>query len=75
MERMFAGTFFVPVPSTGIPAKAGQFLSCKHSIPLCQDDIMLTLQSVEPGMKNVPSRQTSCPGKRPVPANVPSGFM
>ena len=53
MERMFAGTFFVPsrpsgipVRSTGIPAKAGQFLSYKHSVPLCRDDIMLTLQIV-----------------------------
>ena len=49
----FAGMFFVPsrqsripVRSTGIPAKAGQFLSYKHFVPLCRDDIMLTLQIV-----------------------------
>ena len=29
-----------------VPAKAGQFLSYKHSVPLCRDDIMLTLQIV-----------------------------
>ena len=40
MERM------LPVRSTGIPAKVGQFLSYKHSIPLYWDDIMLTLQIV-----------------------------
>ena len=28
------------------PGKAGQFLTCKHSVPLCRDDIMLTLQIV-----------------------------
>ena len=51
--KNFARTFFVPsrqsgipVRSTGIPAKAGQFLSYKRSVPLCQDDIMLTLQIV-----------------------------
>ena len=38
----------IPVRSTGIPAKAGQFLSYKHSVPLCRDDIMLTLQ-IAPG--------------------------
>ena len=50
---MFAGTFFVPsrqsgipVRSTGIPAKTRQFLSYKRSVPLCLDDIMLTLQIV-----------------------------
>ena len=59
--KNFAGTFFVPsrqsgipVRSTGIPAKAGQFLSYKHSVPLCRDDIMLTLQIV-PG-EIVPGR-------------------
>ena len=55
MERTlyFVGTFFVPsrqngilVRSTGIPAKAGQFLSYKYSVPLCRDDIMLSLQIV-----------------------------
>ena len=36
----------IPVRSTGILAKAGEFLSYKHSVPLCRDDIMLTLQIV-----------------------------
>ena len=36
----------IPVRSTGIAAKAGPFLSYKHSIPLCRDDIMLGLQIV-----------------------------
>ena len=37
----------IPVErSTGIPAKAGQFLSCKHTVSLCRDDIMLTFQIV-----------------------------
>ena len=59
--KNFAGTFFVPsrqsgipVRSTGIPAKAGQFLSYKRSVPLCRDDIMLTLQII-PG-EIVPGR-------------------
>ena len=53
MEKPFAGTIFVPswrngipVRSTRIPAKAGQFLSYKQSVPLSWDDIMLTLQIV-----------------------------
>ena len=54
----------VPVPSTGLPAKAGQFLSCKHTVPLCRDDIM-TLQIV-------PGRNIQRDEKRPIPANVPS---
>ena len=61
MERMLTGTFFVPfrqsgipVRSTGIPGKAAQFLSCKHSVPLCRGDMMLTLQIV-PG-EIVPGR-------------------
>ena len=29
-----------------IPAKTRQFLSYKHSVPLCRDDIMLSLQIV-----------------------------
>ena len=50
-KEYFPGRFLsrqngVPVRSTGIPEKAGQFLSCKHSVPLCRDDIMLTLQIV-----------------------------
>ena len=51
--KKFAGMFFVssrksgiPVRSTEIPAKAGQFLSHKHFVPLSPDDIMLTLQIV-----------------------------
>ena len=35
--------------------KAEQFLSCKHSVPLYRDDIMLTLQIV-PG-EIVPGRK------------------
>ena len=53
-----------------------EFLSYKHIVPLCRDDIMLTLQivpgeivpgyqvgtsSCKSGMKSVLSRQTSCP--------------
>ena len=48
--KNFAWTFFVPswqngipVRSTGIPAKAGQFLSYKHSVPLCRDDTKLVI--------------------------------
>ena len=52
--KNFAGTFFVPSRQSGIPAKAGQFLSYKRSVPLCRDDIMLTLQIV-PG-EIVPGR-------------------
>ena len=33
------------VRSTRILAKAGQFLSCKHSVPLFQDDFTLNLQT------------------------------
>ena len=46
MERIFPGRF--SSRQTGIPAKAGQFLSYKHSVPLCRDDIMLTSQ-IAPG--------------------------
>ena len=49
----FTGTFFVPsrqsgipIRSTGIRAKVGQFLSYKHSVPLSWDGIMLSLQIV-----------------------------
>ena len=72
--KNFARTFFVPSRQSGIPVKAGQFLSYKHSVQLCRDDIMLTLQiksrvkssrvetfSCKPGVKSVPSRQTSRP--------------
>ena len=70
MERILPGRF------SSRPGKAGQFLSYKHSVPLCRDDIMLTLQivpgeivpgyqvgtsSCKSGMKSVLSRQTSCP--------------
>ena len=60
--KNFAGTFFVPfqlkirVHSTKIPAETRQFLSYKHAekslgtrlgcVPLCRDDIMLSLQIV-----------------------------
>ena len=60
---MFAATFFVPsrqsefpVRSTLIPAKAGQFSSCKHPVPLCRDNIMLTVQ-IDPG-EIAPGRNT-----------------
>ena len=72
--KNFARSFFVPSRQSGIPVKAGQFLSYKHSVQLCRDDIMLTLQiksrvkssrvetfSCKPGVKSVPSRQTSRP--------------
>ena len=82
--KNFSRMFFVPSWQTEIPAKAGQFLSCKHSVPLCRGDIMLSLQSVrrvkssrietfscKPGMKNVPSRPVpSRPGKHPVPPTI-----
>ena len=48
MERILPGRF------SSRPGKAGQFLSYKHSVPLCRDDIMLTLQIV-PG-EIVPGR-------------------
>ena len=61
MGRILPGHFSSPFRQTGIPvrstgtlAKVGQFLSCKHSVPLCRDDIMLTLQIV-PG-EIVPGR-------------------
>ena len=62
MERILPGCFSsrpskvhgITVRSTGIPTKAGQFLSYKHSVPLRRDDIMLTLQIV-PG-EIVPGR-------------------
>ena len=71
----FDGTFFIPSRQSGIPAKAGQFLSYKHSVPLCRDNIMLTLQivpgeivpgeietfSCKPEMKSVSSRETARP--------------
>ena len=84
--KNFSGTFFVlsrqsgiPVRSTGIPAKAGQFLSYKHSVPLCRDNIMwvcklsrgkssrLETFSCKPGLKNVPSR---LPYKQPLNVQV-----
>ena len=71
----FARTFFVqsrqsgiPVRSTEIPAKAGQFLLYKHSVPLCRDDIMLTLQIV--AGKNNPGWKASRPGEHPVPPPI-----
>ena len=33
----------IPVRTTEIPAKTRQFLSYKHSVPLCRDDIMTIL--------------------------------
>ena len=48
MERILPGRF------SSRPGKTGQFLSYKHSVPLCRDDIMLTLQIV-PG-EIVPGR-------------------
>ena len=44
MERILPEGF--SSRQTGIPAKAGKFLSYKHSVPLCRDDIMLALQIV-----------------------------
>ena len=54
--KEFCLDVFRPVPSRqkGILGKAGQFLSYKHSVPLCRDDIMLSLQIV-PG-EIVPGR-------------------
>ena len=46
MERISSRQSGTPVRSTRTPAKAGQFLSYKHSVPLCRNDIMLTLQIV-----------------------------
>ena len=70
----------IPVRSTRIPAKAGPFLSYKHSIPLCRDDIMLRLQIVPgeivrdgvfAGNENVSTfSKPSRPGKHPVPPTI-----
>ena len=62
-----------PGSLNGDPAKAGQFLSYKHSVPLCRADIMLTFKTI-PG-EIVPGRNIlmyTWDEKRLVPANVPS---
>ena len=62
-----------PVRSTRIPVKAGKSLSYKHSVPLRQYDIMVTLKIV-PG-EIVPDRNIlmiTRDQKRPAPANIPS---
>ena len=46
MERIFLGRFSSHSCKAGSQQKSAQFLAYKHTVPLCRDDIILSLEIV-----------------------------